>query len=774
MMTPSMRESFLAQFLRWLIYATALVPLVIFSQYISPFHFGKVVVFRSIVEIMLVLYVALAWRDRSYLPKPNPIFWSFLAFALAFTAATVASFLPYPSFWGTLERMGGLWTFWHYFVYFVILTSVLRTRDHWMRLIDVMLVAGILSALYGFLQRTDISAVIGSGGRQRIFGTIGNPALFGGYQLINVFLALTLAMREHVPYRKIIQWSMVGLGTLAVLMTVVRGSILGLAAGFFVFIVLNFYHYRQPVMRKGLIMIGVAAALFTLVAATPLRDSAFIESSSFLSRLTDTSFGSFTAKTRFWAWEAGLKGWSESFKTIVFGWGPENFNIPFARYFNPKFFTGLGSETLFDRAHNMFVEILVTMGLAGFLTYASIFVAMFRKLIPSLRQRSDMTPYAIGLSSLLVAYILHNSFIFDTSANFLVFFTVLGFAVHLYYPHQERKDVPGPVPAPALRVAVVGILSLAVAVSIIKTNITPAKANYALTRAIVRGWTLDEIERRDKVGTPVAPQNRIGFSDVINQYKIALGYDVPGKYEYRHRFAQYLLEYSASHPVEGALADAVRYCIEQVAKSINENPGDYLPELYASRLNIVLGKDNPASPHNDIALQHSTKALEYSPTFIRTFYEIGQAYLNKKQYETTIEYFQKAIDLNPDVGISYWYLAMVELQIGKETKSADRIRQGIKSSEEAIVHGYSPSELEHLRVVNAALELKDYEQLVRSYERLIAISKTNVSYYESLAFSYAEVGRIDDAVRTAREAVKIDPSILPRARTFVQSLGREL
>ena len=158
-----MKPSPLASLLRGLVYLTALMPLVIFSQYISPFHFGKVVVFRSIVEVMLVLYVALVWRDRSYLPRLSPVFWAFSAFTLAFSVTTLTSFLPYPSFWGSLERMGGLWTFWHYFIYFVILTSVMRTPEHWRRLFDVMLTASILSALYGFLQRTDTSLVIGAG-----------------------------------------------------------------------------------------------------------------------------------------------------------------------------------------------------------------------------------------------------------------------------------------------------------------------------------------------------------------------------------------------------------------------------------------------------------------------------------------------------------------------------------------------------------------------------------------------------------------------------------
>ena len=46
-----MQESILAKILKYFVYATAFVPLIIFNEYISPFHFGKVVVFRSIIVV---------------------------------------------------------------------------------------------------------------------------------------------------------------------------------------------------------------------------------------------------------------------------------------------------------------------------------------------------------------------------------------------------------------------------------------------------------------------------------------------------------------------------------------------------------------------------------------------------------------------------------------------------------------------------------------------------------------------------------------------------
>ncbi|MCC6934829.1 MAG: hypothetical protein IT406_04045, partial [Candidatus Yanofskybacteria bacterium] len=234
-----MQENLLAKWLRWLVYATALVPLIIFSQYQSPFHFGKVVVFRSIVQIMAALYLLLIWRDRSYRPKRHAITWAFAAFTGAFALTTVTSVAQLQSFWGTLERMGGLFTFVHYFVFFVITTAVLRTRREWQFLLNMIVVAGVISACYGFLQKTHWSLIVGSGGRVRPFGTIGNPALFAGYEILAAFLALTLSFLRDVHQRGRI-WYRVAAGTmlLAVASTAVRGSLVAVVAGLLVFALL--------------------------------------------------------------------------------------------------------------------------------------------------------------------------------------------------------------------------------------------------------------------------------------------------------------------------------------------------------------------------------------------------------------------------------------------------------------------------------------------------------------------------------------------------------
>ena len=742
-----MRELTLVKLLKYGIYLTAFVPLVIFKDFISPFHFGKVIVFRSIIDVLFVFYLILVWHNRSYLSSRNQIFWSFALFTAVFGLTTITSIQPYDSFWGYLERMGGFWSFLHYFIYFVILTSIFRKKEDWLRLINTALFVGFLSALYGFGQKTDIEFFVGSGNRARIFGTIGNAALFSGYELIIAFLSLTFFFRKDISQTKQVLYGVTFfISSLAVLMTAARGSLLGLAVGLFMFFTLYIFISKSRKARSYfLYLIILVIVLFT--TSQIFQDSKFIKSSRYLTRVTDISLTSYTVQTRFWAWEAGLKGWRDNPKTILLGWGPENFNIPFSINFNPNFYAGPGSETLFDRAHNMFVETLVTMGLLGLISYLFIFVVLlkslwnkFKKALPS------ENVYHIGLISLTIGYGIHNFFFFDTSTNFLLFFTVLGFASFLSYdtnnvydPSRVNKKLSNS------RVLTTIILLVAVTFLIYKTNIIPAKANYATTRAIVHGWNKD-------------------YKGAVEKFKESVAYNTFGAYEYRHRFAMFTFDNYSK------LNDP-RYILE-VIKEVNKNaethPVDYLPQLYLSRLYILLGKDDPGSEYNDTALVHAKRALELSPTFIRAYYETGQIYINKKEPQKAIEEFKKAVALQPDVGVSYWYWGTIEAERGNLDEAAAVFEKAFTA-----VYPYLASDSELTKIAGLYVDRKNFNMLAKIYEKLMSSQVDNPQSHATLSYVYAQLGRIDEAVAQARKAVQLDASYETEARAFVQSLGRE-
>jgi len=174
----------------------------------------------------------------------------------------------------------------------------------------------------------------------------------------------------------------------------------------------------------------------------------------------------------------------------------------------------------------------------------------------------------------------------------------------------------------------------------------------------------------------------------------------------------------------------------------------------------MLGKRDPNSPHNDRALEKSLAALEISPTFIRTYFEIAQAYMNKKDYTNALKYFQEANDLRPGLSIINWYLGMTYIEAGQSEK-------GLKYLEDS---GMSLSINQLLKMVDIYVGLKDFRKVAELYEQVIKNNPDNPQFHASLAVAYAQIGRIQEAIIEARKAAELDPSFAAESQAFINAI----
>lgn len=717
------------------IYASVFLPLIVTSDFLSPFHFGKVVLFRVLVEVLTVLYIALILGagGRRYLPARSGILVALVAYTAVLGITTATAISSSQSFWGTLERMGGWFTFLHYLGWFVIASGIL-TRAQWWKLASLSVLASILSTFYGFLQKTDIGWVIASGGRLRIVGTIGNPALFAGYTLVHIFLALALFARA-ITIR--VRWwyiSIIILNIIAVFMTGVRGSALALVAGLIIVGLL----YQARTIRRAvggmLLCVAIGAILLGV-----FRNSSFVQNNPYLARYADFSLQTRTVQSRFTVWKIGIDGWNDSAKTMLIGYGPENFNYPFSFHFNPQLYET--AETFFDRAHNSIVELLVTAGLLGLLAYALLGGAL-AKAIQKL-YRNDRNTAAI-IAGGLIAYFVHTLFIFDTMANYLVFFLVAGI---ILAETVERQTMPETtqVRLYTWRVPIVLACALVGLYLVATTAVVPALANYRAGQGILAGRQRDD-------------------QRAIEEYAQALASPVSIQYEIRHRFAQYIIDRTnvSGSPTPVLLVDALNKAVDEVRKNQEQYLHDFLPPLYLARLYIMLGKDNPQSPHNDKALESAFASLKLAPQYVRTFFEIGQAYLNKKDYANAEKYFLQARALSPGPTGSVWYLGMFYVARGEVRRGVDLIYES--------GYYFLSDRGQLLRMIELHIELKEFQKMIPLYINLINIDPTNGQYYASLAVAYAKVGDYQRAIATAQLAAKIDPSLTAEAEAFIRSL----
>src|SRR3989339_453320 len=178
--------------IKWLIYIVFFVPLLVFpSSYIFPFIVPKIIFFRSIVEIMMVLYILLLFINwQQYKPKFNYLNIAIFLFLLSFAISTFVGTDAYHSFWDNHERMLGLFTLIHYVAFYFVCAGVMRDWKDWKLAGRVFLAGGFIVMFIGWLQ-TQMPELLLNQGSTRVASTLGNSMYFGnGFMELLEFLVL--------------------------------------------------------------------------------------------------------------------------------------------------------------------------------------------------------------------------------------------------------------------------------------------------------------------------------------------------------------------------------------------------------------------------------------------------------------------------------------------------------------------------------------------------------------------------------------------------------
>lgn len=777
-------ETIYLKILRYGIYASLFTPLVVFKDFLSPFHFGKGVVFRSIIEVLAMFYVLLIISYPRYRPNwKNPLILSFTIFTGIFILTSFTGVNLYRSFYGMIERMGGMFSFIHFWIFFIILTGVFKTRDEWMRLLKLSVFIGLASAIYALGQHLDVKGALGYQ-KERVIGTMGNPALYAGYMLFVVFISFYFFLSSVASgiKKKI---DLIGLafyggvflfGSYTIFLTAVRGSVGAWIVAMFIITIYLVLTSKTPAIRKtGIFLLASLIILGSLFWA--LKNSNFIQNNVYLQRIAKTSLSTPTVQTRLMAWGSALEGWKEKF---WFGWGPENFSDLFAKYFNPELFIKPGSEVVWDRAHNEFLNAGATMGIFGFLSYISLFVVALWLIIKKFPNKDSADPFLkISFAIIIIAYMIHNSFILDTIGNYVMFFLTLGFIYFISSAKIEtgetKTEVLGQqaaVTEPKLRpnLFLTGVLLAIAGFIIYQYNIKPAQANYATTRGIVVAAKGD-------------------YTQSLKYYKKALGFNAPaGQYEIRQRLAEFVVNKIGGMKLgtdektrKGALA-AFQFTASELEKNIAQYPLDPSPYMYLMRVYTITSVkfDTPVVTTERIE-DVIAKALEISPTRQQIYYEAAQIYLHREEYDKAISLFEKARDLEPSVAISYWYLGMGLSEGGRYKEAKDNVEKAIKMG-----YSYTDDFDDIARASQIYVKLKDVAGLISYYEYTIKKlsepegfdvknlkdeqKKNFAQIHASLASAYKAIGNFEKAKFYAKRAGEISEQFKPEAEAFIKAL----
>lgn len=731
------------------IYGGLLVPLMFIPVVIFPFVFSKLIFFQILIGLTFPAHVALAWAEPQLRPKWTPLYGAIVAYFVAILLSVIFAVDPLRAWWGNQERMNGLFTVLHFFLWLTMTVSVIKTWKQWRILLIYEVVLSGLMACVSLLQIPFPKLLLFPAG-PRVGGLVDNPIYMAGYQIFNLFFIALLWLKGSSKAFKAFLVAVAVLDFGAFLAAQSRGALLGLAVGVAVFVLI--YAIFTPNKKTKLAVLGLGLlAILSYGSLYALKETSFIKSSP-LYRLTDFQV---TTETRFIAWKIGWQGFLERPLT---GWGYDNFHILFNQKYNPESLEFGYYETWFDRAHNTVIDALAMTGLFGFITYFGMFGALFYVVFRAFKKKWIDLPIASIFVALPVAYFVQNLFVFDQPAGFTVSFFLYGLIISATSAQfvgakeetAEQKEKPKPKAVPW---AVFGIVMAVFLIIVWRYSILPFKASYLTIKSnnYFAGGALpiayDYAVKAAAVPTPYTDEQT--FLQSRNLINLIEAGAVPGKYQDWKKWHDLVVDLTKHH--------------------LAEHPDNTHPHFIFARFLHSFATLVPED--GAMAEAEYKEAIRTSPKRQQLYYSIARFYLERNRKDEGLDYFKQALEFDPNVGESHWYVGLSEMfdfmkveDGAKEMAAAMSAKApyGLKDVREAVALGM------------AYEALKDAEGFKALIKLLPTLGGGTSSLYVEIAKIAERMGLMDERNLLLGAIAHADPSFAPRISPLQQGTATSI
>ncbi len=706
--------------------------------------FAKTIFFITAVEILFLLWLPDARVHNGHVAL------FVILFILVSCMAAFVGLDFFHSFWSNYERMMGLWTLLHVGLFFVVLSSSIDGERSWVKILQAIVLGAVFSALMA------LPEIFKSQGAIRIGSTFNNAAFLASYLVPSFFIALWLMARdERFSWRTVVWFSVAILIATVIFFTGTRGALVALAfGGLFLGVLFFIYAPRaghtislpHQTLRK-IIGIGFVCVSIALVSGIVFRDRLVGSSLDPLSRLASISFSKSAAGGRVEAWSIAREGWR---KRLLFGWGPENLNLLFDKYYRPSL---VDQEPWFDRAHSFIFDIGGTTGIFGLLAYLGMFVSAWVLLYRGMRQHTISFWAASVFMAALLAHFVQNLFVFDTMSSLVVLFVIFAF-VHAV---SQKKNLTQPVYKRSLFIVCVGFLVL---VPLWYVGVwKPARENYL-----------------GKLGYDAFAR---GDDKSAEQYiERALSYNTYGNINVRQAVAEYAFDFLK----KGGRRDAhslkyiLDYAAEKMGENIHEQPQNVKWYMYQGQLYnlaaVLLGA--PDVEYAKKAEGVYLKALALSPGRPQIYLEIAQAREVLRDYAGMWDILDRAVVLAPEYDTIHYNLLAHAIAVGdpaREKQEFDIIVQKEKFPSYPLIRdAYMRAGRMQDVIAMQRAYVEDKEREVKVYGLESGEAKNLTLLLRQLAGLYKRVGDKEHARTYAERAREVDPALAKEVEIFLRSL----
>jgi O-antigen ligase len=758
-------ETILLWVVRLGVWALLFTPLIVTGGLFFPYTTGKNFFFRIVVEIVFGAWLGLVTLGSPYLPRKGPVLYAFSAFIGVLTLATIFSVDPYRSFWSNFERMEGLVTHLHLFVFFLVASSTLVKNREWVRIFQISLGVSALVSCIGFLEQmgaiTLVGSVAGSGGAGRIFSTFGSSTFLAAYLLPHLFIAGYLFVCAQSRMARV-AYAIAFLFELYILVASgTRGAMVGLLAGTAVATAILVFFSRNVLLRKsGVAVAGVVTLL--VIGVFVMRDTQFIQSRPLLARFTDFDLSlsspvltsSPTLRARLMTWGMAWEGFKER---PYMGWGLDNFTIPYARHYNPDHF---GNELWSDRVHNVLLEWLVAGGILAITAYILFFTAL-GVVLWRLKKARVLSIEAVAIfAGLGIAHLAQNLFAFDTIATYLMLILLAAFLHGVSSSDAREKETYPVYKNEEWRMYLAPVL---VAMGIIFAYVMHA-GPIALASGMNNVFYL-------VAGSPA--------TDFIKRYGVVRANGSFGLTELREQFTLYTISLMESQETDVSPQDKARILsksIEEMEVEVQAHPQSVRPLLALGKLYQLRFLHAKDENDKNAALGVYTRALETASYFPQGSIGLAETCLAAgdphKAMQTMDAIYNRTTIPNPPLLAATLLTHVAASDFSGAIKLIHEYRSYEDTLPEYATGVYvAPEDAEEL--ARRSLDKGDpatREIFLVTLRDALGSANNNGALFFAIAKTQAELRKLEEARANANRAITADYRMRYEVREFLESL----
>lgn len=402
----------------------------------------------ALVTLALSAATSAVAQERRW-RKPPAWLLPFLGMASALILATVFSSNRFVSFWGSHARQQGFLTQCAYLVLFLIAVTCLNTGFRLNRLWSVLVWGSAPVVIYGLLQWVGLDPFQWEvHANSSMISTVGRSNFLGSYLVLVIPLTAAFWLAEDVRKRsrRLLVGSLL-IGQFAVLtLTLARSAWIGLAVAACVALLLGLLTNRPAVKRgraQRWFLVGGLLLSILLLSTSLTRGGPAAKSGSDIQQRLQSLFDLNSGSTA-----ARIAIWQASTKLVkdrpLLGFGPERLDPVFWRVFPPQLVYYQGRDVVVDRAHNLWLDLAITMGFCGVIAFAVMCLVWgrvaWRGLVTSIEPRTRLL--WLGIIAAVTGHLVDMEFSFEVTTTAVVFWLLLatGFALSEKQQAGSRRN----------------------------------------------------------------------------------------------------------------------------------------------------------------------------------------------------------------------------------------------------------------------------------------------------------------------------------------------